>query len=218
MTLMGLSARVLVVGGLSAPLLCAVCHADSDDLLAPPPAPVDSRASLVQAEDTHPPDSVNFRWVDWEPETPVLQIAEQSLTDTPSELAVMGGQLDVYPFGSDTVFLTAGAVALSEQDLESWTRTTALPGTPLDVHSEDVDIDPQHVRWARYFGAGVNVRDGENWSLTLQGGAYFKDEQGSIDSQTLQMDNLDRINSDAVGDRQARHVKPVGHLVMRWQF
>jgi len=32
------------------------------------------------------------------------------------------------------------------------------------------------------------------------------------------LDDLDRIDSEAVGERHARHVKPVGHLVVRRRF
>lgn len=78
----------------------------------------------------------------------------------------------------------------------------------------------------RYFGAGITVRTINAWSITMEGGAYFQDSGEDqmilFDPETGEhmplLEDLDRIDADAIGESQSRTVRPVGHLVLRRRF
>lgn len=144
------------------------------------------------------------------------------------DLAVIAGQVDFYPFG-DEFFVSAGAVHdLDDGDLPVWTQQgddpawAAFPHTELteDLRTDRID------RLTRYLGAGVTVRNINQWNLTLEGGAYFRDRgadrlevTGFDGAQSVQvLDDLDSVDRAAVGDSNARSVKPVAHFVLRRRF
>jgi len=156
---------------------------------------------------------------------------ESELSETFSssrDISSITGQLDYYPFG-DEFYFTAGAIEIFGSDTAlDWTRISDSPawnGIPLSDLS-DMEFSSDMDRLNRYLGAGIFLHGRQSWSLTLQGGAYFGDDHSDrvliseplINDDSMMLDDLDRIDSEAVGQRHARHVKPVGHLVFRRRF
>jgi hypothetical protein len=156
-----------------------------------------------------------------------FNLDEQS--DDTTQIASISGQVDFYPFG-DEFYLSAGAVSAVDVSLEQrWFQVAsdpawaAFPHAQLTAQSENTsNIEDL----TRYLGAGLVVRDLNNWSLTVEGGAYFRDKGEHrmtirdlmSNNQVMLLDNLDTIDRDAVGASQARSVRPVGHLVIRRRF
>ncbi len=149
-------------------------------------------------------------------------------TSESRDLSVIAGQIDFYPFG-DEFFVSAGAVhELAEGELPNWALAAEDPAWSAFPHTEltdDLRTDRLD-RLTRYLGAGVTVRDINQWNLTLEGGAYFRDggedrlEVAGFDGgHTVQVrENLDAVDRAAVGDTNARTVKPVAHFVLRRRF
>jgi|GEM_PF-1674945 len=142
-------------------------------------------------------------------------------------VTALTGQLEFHPFG-DEFFLSAGARKRFDENQPDWARLhpderlAHLPGLELS----DLDRDNRLESLVRYFGAGMTVRTMDDWSLRVEGGAYFQDTSETrlelLDPETgervLLLDDLDRVDREAVGDSQARSVRPVGHLVIRRRF
>jgi hypothetical protein len=185
--------------------------------------------SLSWTQTTYPSDTTQVRWrlsaersQDLSLLTPITDGSETF------EITRIAGQVDFYPFG-DEFFLSAGAVRPVDDDTGSaWRHTASDPAWATFPHANLIDQSAQHEldELTRYFGAGITVRELNQWSLTLEGGAYFRDRAkdrlnvagfDAIEGATL-LDNLDRVERAAVGDTQARSIKPVGHLVFRRRF
>lgn len=144
------------------------------------------------------------------------------------EITRLAGQVDFYPFG-DEFFVSAGAVRPIDGDpVPHWAPTNGDPAWAALPHANllDQEFEGDLEQLTRYFGAGVTLRELNAWSLTLQGGAYFGDSADdrlhiagfeAVERASLQ-DDLDTVERAAVGDTQARGVKPVGHLVFRRRF
>ena len=81
-------------------------------------------------------------------------------------------------------------------------------------------------RISRYFGAGLVLQDSSGWSLTIESGAYFSDSRSDRALllhpdhryQDILLDDLDSADRAAVGERHARSIQPVSHLVIRRRF
>ena len=60
----------------------------------------------------------------------------------------------------------------------------------------------------------------------MEGGAYFQDRAQDqlvmFDPETGEhmrlLEDLDRVDAEAIGESQSRTVRPVGHLVLRRRF
>lgn len=143
------------------------------------------------------------------------------------EISAIASQIDFYPFG-DEFYLSAGTVTPHDRArFPAWMRRN---GQPADIfpHAELAETaSPSQIEeLTRYFGAGVTVRTIDDWSLTVEGGAYFQD--GGEDRMVLfdpetgermpLLEDLDRIDAEAIGENQSRSVRPVGHLVLRRRF
>lgn len=143
-------------------------------------------------------------------------------------VSAIAGQIDFHPFG-DEFYLSAGAIEFIDSDSTSdWSQLSSRPVWDSMPHSQLADIETASglEQLTRYLGAGIVLRNQNAWSLTMQGGAYFGDDHSDrvlianpiINDGSMLLDDLDRIDSEAVGERHARHVKPVGHLVFRRRF
>ncbi|MBR9826223.1 MAG: hypothetical protein GYB36_10545 [Alphaproteobacteria bacterium] len=142
-------------------------------------------------------------------------------------LSAVAGQVEFHPF-NDEFYLAAGALQTFDDGQPEWARisdsayVTPLPSRTL----ADVDNTGELQELVRYFGAGIRVHSVNEWSLTVEGGAYFSDRaedrlqmyDQTTDRMIMLQDDLDTIDRDAVGERHARSVKPVGHLVIRRRF
>lgn len=153
-------------------------------------------------------------------------IIDETTQDT--EFSAIASQVDFYPFG-DEFFLSAGAVRnLDGAELPQWTQLDDSPAWAAFPHSQltETTTTDRIDALTRYFGAGVTVRTIDAWSLTLEGGAYFRDrgedrlEVAGFDSvESVQvLDDLDSVDRAAVGETNARSVKPVAHFVLRRRF
>ncbi len=143
-------------------------------------------------------------------------------------LSAVAGHLEFHPFG-DEFFFSAGAVQHVGAPRPRWSRTLltdtldALPSSDL-ARLEQSDRLQSLVR---YFGAGLRIHTAFDWSMTIEGGAYFQDTSETrlemlnpnTGETTLLLDDLDTIDREAVGHAvDVRSVKPVGHLVIRRRF
>ena len=157
--------------------------------------------------------------------SPDTYLIDGGETDSASPIA---GQIDFHPFG-DEFYLSAGAIEIIDSDSTSdWSQLSSRPVWDSMPHSQLADIETASglEQLTRYLGAGIVLRNQNAWSLTMQGGAYFGDDHSDrilisnpvINDGSMLLDDLDRIDSEAVGERHARHVKPVGHLVVRRRF
>lgn len=187
---------------------------------------VDSQAWLT--ERPGPDTSGAVRWrlsAETASNTPVITADRR---DSDREITAIASQFDFYPFGED-FYLSAGTV--SARDVSRyplWAHRDMLSATNAFPHAELVEDFEQDglERLTRYFGAGVTVRTMDDWSLTVEGGAYFQDSSDDrmvmFDPDTGEkmplLDDMDNVSSEAVGDTQARSVRPVGHLVLRRRF
>ena len=119
----------------------------------------------------------------------------------------------------------ATLVAVNGERIRPLIGRPAWAAFPHAELAEDLD-DSQLDTLTRYFGAGVTVRTIDDWSLTVEGGAYFQDSSEDqlvlFDPETGErmrlLEDLDRVDADAIGESQSRSVRPVGHLVLRRRF
>ncbi|WP_417492800.1 hypothetical protein [Maricaulis sp.] len=145
-----------------------------------------------------------------------------------TDVTALTGQVDFFPFG-DEFYLSAGAVRpLFGRTSPVWAQQPNNPawaGFPHAELSEDLRESGLE-KLTSYVGAGITVRNMDQWSLTVEGGAYFQDrgrdrlqilDQDTGETMTL-LDDLDSIGSEAVGETQARSFRPVAHLVIRRRF
>ena len=144
-----------------------------------------------------------------------------------SEISALTGEIEIHPFG-DEFYLSAGARQSFETDAPDWAVSEGeyqydlIPLTQLS----EIEGSNRLAELTRYFGAGVTVRTINAWDLTLEGGAYFGDNRADqmeiFNPETgetrVLLDDLDRIDREAVGDTHARSVRPVGHFVLRRRF
>jgi len=206
----------IVVSMALAALVCAPAAAQT---------PIDSQAWLT--ERPTPNSSGAIRWrLSTETATAAPVIAGDSLSER--EVSAIASQFDFYPFGED-FYLSAGTVAPRDAARSPlWARQSGQSAATAFPHAElvdDFETDGLE-RLTRYFGAGVTVRTMDDWSLTVEGGAYFQDSGDDrmvlFDPETGEhmplLEDLDSVDSEAVGDTQARSVRPVGHLVLRRRF
>lgn len=144
-----------------------------------------------------------------------------------SEISALTGEIEIHPFG-DEFYLSAGARQSFETDAPDWAVSEGeyqYDLIPLAQLSE-IEGSNRLAELTRYFGAGVTVRTINAWDLTLEGGAYFGDNRADqmeiFNPETgetrVLLDDLDRIDREAVGDTHARSVRPVGHFVLRRRF
>lgn len=149
-------------------------------------------------------------------------------TDRDIDVSAIAGQVDFYPFG-DEFFVSAGAVrSLDDAETPRWAMTGENPAWASFPHTQLIeDLPADRIdALTRYFGAGVTVRTLDSWSLTLEGGAYFQDRSedrmqvaGFESSESVQvLDDLDAVDRAAIGETNARSVKPVAHFVLRRRF
>lgn len=188
--------------------------------------PLDSEAWLTAPASTDNPGAVRWR-VTAESATGTPLVIGNGQTGDDREISAIASQIDFYPFGDD-FYLSAGTVAPNDRArYPVWARHN---GQPADIfpHMElsDTASPNQIERLTRYFGAGMTVRTIDDWSLTVEGGAYFQDSGEDrmvlFDPETGEhmplLEDLDNISVDAVGETQSRSVRPVGHLVLRRRF
>ncbi|SDM76221.1 hypothetical protein [Maricaulis salignorans] len=152
------------------------------------------------------------------PSTPILE----------TDITTLTGQVDFFPFG-DEFYLSAGAVRpLYGNAVPAWNQQAGSPawaGFPHAELTEDLR-ETGLEKLTSYLGAGITVRNLDQWSLTVEGGAYFQDrgrdrlqilDQDTGETMTL-LDDLDNMDREAVGETQARSFRPVAHLVIRRRF
>lgn len=144
-----------------------------------------------------------------------------------ADLSAVAGQIEFHPF-RDEFYLAAGALQTLDNSQPEWARIaqesyiTPLPTT----HLTEADTTGELQELVRYLGAGIRVHSINDWSLTVEGGAYFSDSAEDrlqmFDPSTGRMiilqDDLDEMDPELVGARDTSSVKPVGHLVVRRRF
>lgn len=183
-------------------------------------------SGLAQAFPEPGEDAFRIRFNAEHADTSGLVLADQNRDSL--ELSAVAGQVEFHPF-RDEFYLAAGAVQSFDNGQPEWARIAQhSPIDPLPTTAlADVDTTGEQLEdLVRYFGAGIRVHSVNEWSLTVEGGAYFSDRNSDrlqmYDQTTGQMivlqDNLDRVDRAAVGERHARSIKPVGHLVVRRRF
>ena len=188
---------------------------------------IDSEAWLTAPARVENPGAVRWRiTTESASGTPVV-IGSGQQTGGDREISAIAGQVDFYPFG-DEFYLSAGTVAPNDRGrYPLWARDTrqrpdVFPHAELAETANPSQIE----RLTRYFGAGVTVQTIDDWSLTVEGGAYFQDSGEDrmvlFDPDTGEnlplLEDLDRMDVEAVGETQSRSVRPVGHLVLRRRF
>lgn len=148
--------------------------------------------------------------------------------DLETDVTALAGQVDFFPFG-DEFYLSAGAVRpLYGNPSPVWNQQTGSPAWASFPHAElTEDLRETGLeKLTSYLGAGITVRNIDQWSLTVEGGAYFQDsgrdrlqilDQDTGETMTL-LDDLDTMDRDAVGETSARSFRPVAHLVIRRRF
>lgn len=206
----------IAISGFSLPTAAAQVPTDAQAWLIAPPV-----------EEERPGPAV--RWRVATESSSSLPILTPDDANRDRGISAIASQIDIYPFG-DEFYLSAGTVTpLSGEAAQPWTRGSDRPawsGFPHAELSEDVDRPNQIESLTRYFGAGVTVRTMDSWSMTVEGGAYFgdsgRDRMMMYDPDTGEevplLDDLDKIGHSAIGDRHARSVRPVAHLVLRRRF
>ena len=145
-----------------------------------------------------------------------------------TDVTALTGQVDFFPFG-DEFYLSAGAVRpLDGVTTPAWAQQPTSPAYTSFPHAElSEDLRQSGLeRLTSYLGAGITVRNMDQWSLTVEGGAYFQDrgrdrmqilDQDTGETFTL-LEDLDTVSNDAVGANQTRSFHPVAHLVVRRRF
>jgi hypothetical protein len=173
-------------------------------------------------------DGALIRWhFSSEEASPVIGILPgESILET--DITALTGQVDFFLFG-DEFYLSAGAVRpLDGIVTPGWAQQAASPAYVRFPHAElSEDLRQSGLeRLTSYLGAGITVRDMDQWSLTVEGGAYFQDrgrdrlqilDQETGETFTL-LEDLDSVSNDAVGANQTRSFHPVAHLVIRRRF
>lgn len=187
---------------------------------------IDSQAWLTAPASEDGGTSVRWR-LTTETASPAPVILSNGLNED-RDITAIASQFDFYPFGQD-FYLSAGTVSGRERGLPSiWTAestTDAVSGFPHAELTEDLDQNRLD-SLTRYFGAGVTVRTIDDWSVTVEGGAYFQDRAQDqlvmFDPETGEhmrlLEDLDRVDAEAIGESQSRTVRPVEHLVLRRRF
>tara|TARA_R110000868_G_scaffold222065_2_gene473972 strand:+ start:2183 stop:2818 length:636 start_codon:yes stop_codon:yes gene_type:complete len=145
-----------------------------------------------------------------------------------TDVTALAGQVDFFPFG-DEFYLSAGAVRPLYGDASPvWNQQPGSPAWASFPHAElTEDLRETGLeKLTSYLGAGITVRNIDQWSLTVEGGAYFQDngrdrlqilDQDTGETMTL-LDDLDTMDREAVGETSARSFRPVAHLVFRRRF
>lgn len=180
------------------------------------------------AHDGEPGQTTLLRWHFSSEETapaigvlPSAQILETNVT-------ALSGQVDFFPFG-DEFYLSAAAVRPLYRDAApAWNQQAGSPVWANFPHAElSEDLRESGLeKLTSYLGAGITVRNIDQLSLTVEGGAYFqdrgRDRQQIFDPDTGEtmtlLDDLDTMDRQAVGETQARSFHPVAHLVIRRRF
>lgn len=168
--------------------------------------------------------------VRWRFATEQIDLSGNALTNDfgeTAEISALTGEIEIHPFG-DEFYLSAGARQSFETDAPDWALSESdyqYDLIPLSQLSE-IEGSNRLAEMTRYFGAGVTVRTINAWDLTLEGGAYFGDNRADqmqmYDPETgetqVLLDDLDKVDREAIGDTHARSVRPVGHFVLRRRF
>lgn len=178
-------------------------------------------------------DGAVLRWhFSSETATPALGLLPSApILDPPlaeSNVTALAGQVDFFPFG-DEFYLSAAAVRpMYRHAAPGWIPQTGTPVWANFPHAElSEDLRESGLeKLTSYLGAGITVRNMDQWSLTVEGGAYFqdrgRDRQQIFDPDTGEtmtlLDDLDTMDREAVGETQARSFRPVAHLVIRRRF
>lgn len=187
---------------------------------------IDSQAWLTAPASEDGGASVRWR-LTTETATPAPVVLPSGLNED-RDITTIASQFDFYPFGQD-FYLSAGTVSGRERGLPSiWTAESTSDAVSAFPHAElTEDLDQNRLdSLTRYFGAGVTVRTIDDWSVTVEGGAYFQDRAQDqlvmFDPETGEhmrlLEDLDRVDAEAIGESQSRSVRPVGHLVLRRRF
>ncbi|WP_300531826.1 hypothetical protein [Maricaulis sp.] len=185
----------------------------------------DSLAWQAAVEETDTP--VNVRWrvnAEFADTTGVLLRENEA----DGELAAVSGQIEFHPFG-DEFYLSAGAHQLLDNgEAPDWTLLVDMEtGERYATASlSEIDTTGRLEELTRYFGAGFTVRTLDEWTLTVEGGAYFQDNASTrmellnhnTGESVLLLDDLDSMDRGLVRNADTRSVKPVGHLVIRRRF
>ena len=131
-------------------------------------------------------------------------------TSALTDITAVPGQVSLHPFG-DEFYLSAGTIAQRrDRAVPAWMRhsdASALAGFPHAELSEELrrsNLDAL----TRYFGAGITVRTMDAWSITMEGGAYFRDTSEDrlvlfdpdTGTQATLLDDMDDLAGDAVGE------------------
>jgi len=186
---------------------------------------VDSLAWQAAAEEGE--NATNLRWrVNAEYVDPTGVLLRDN--DGEGELAAVSGQIEFHPFG-DEFYLSAGAhQLLIDGEAPDWTLLVDME--PADRYAtanlSEIDTAGRLEELTQYFGAGFTVRTLDDWTLTVEGGAYFQDTAASrmellnhnTGERVLLLDDLDSMDSGLVRNAETRSLKPVGHLVIRRRF
>ena len=158
---------------------------------------------------------------------PVIGVLPNS-PDLETNVTALAGQIDFFPFG-DEFYLSAAAVRPLYGDAAPvWNQQAGSPAWAAFPHAElSEDLRETGLeKLTSYLGAGITVRNIDQWSLTVEGGAYFQDrgrdrmqilDQDTGETMTL-LDDLDTMDREAVGEISARSFRPVAHLVIRRRF
>lgn len=186
---------------------------------------VDSLAWQAAAEESETATTLRWR-VNAEYVDPTGILLREN--DDAGELAAVSGQIEFHPFG-DEFYLSAGAhQLLIDGETPDWTLLVDME--PADRYAtanlSEIDTTGRLEELTRYFGAGFTVRTLDDWSLTVEGGAYFQDTASTrmellnhnTGERVLLLDDLDSVDSGLVRNADNRSVKPVGHLVIRRRF
>lgn len=168
--------------------------------------------------------------VRWRFATEQIDLSGNALTGDfgeTAEISALTGEIAIHPFG-DEFYLSAGARQSFETDAPDWALSESEYQYDLIPLSQLSEIEGSNrlAEMTRYFGAGVTVRTINAWDLTLEGGAYFGDNRADqmqiYDPETgetqVLLDDLDKVDREAIGDTHARSVRPVGHFVLRRRF
>ena len=186
----------------------------------------DSAAWMTGIGEANTASTVRWR-VNTSSASNVAILADHAASDH-ADIAAVSGQVDIHPFG-DEFYLSAGTIAQRrDRAIPAWMRQGEAPAWSAFPHAElSEELTRSNLdALTRYFGAGITVRTMDAWSITMEGGAYFQDTSEDqmilFDPETGErmplLDDLDRIDADAIGESQSRTVRPVGHLVLRRRF
>lgn len=186
---------------------------------------IDSLAWQAAIEESDTP--ANLRWrVNAEFADPTGVLLREN--DNEGELAAVSGQIEFHPFG-DEFYLSAGAhQLLSDGEAPDWIALIDMEPAEryATANLSEIDTTGRLEELTRYFGAGFTVQTLDDWSLTVEGGAYFQDTAATrmellnhnTGERVLLLEDLDSMDRDLVRNADTRSVKPVGHLVIRRRF